>query len=90
MSRQSNADSPYRAASVRLASRLRDARTQRGWSQQRLAQEAQLSYQAVRAIETNSTLNPGVFTLKSMAEAMQVSLDALLAEDEAAPHPGCE
>lgn len=80
MGRRRKEDTPYPEASDGLASCLRQRRKALGWSQARLAQEAGVSYQAVRAVETNATLNPGVFTVLSMTDALGVSLEEAIAQ----------
>lgn len=79
MGRRLRDDIADREASRQLASRLRAMRRQRSWSQQQLAQKAGLSYQAVRSIESNDTVNPGIFTLKSLTDALGVRLEDVLA-----------
>lgn len=88
MGRRLRDDIVDREASRQLADELRRRRRNRSWTQQKLADEAGLSYQTVRSIESNSTVNPGIFTLKSLTDALEVSLEDVVAqltpEDESA------
>lgn len=80
MGRRPRVDFVHREASRQLARQLRELRLQRSLSQQQLAQEAGLSYQAVRSLESNRTVNPGIFTLKSLTDALGVSLEDVAAK----------
>lgn len=80
MGRRLRDDIVDREASRQLADELRRRRRDRSWTQQKLADEAGLSYQTVRSIESNSTVNPGIFTLKSLTDALEVSLEDVVAQ----------
>ena len=71
-------DNPYKAASARLGTTVRKYRQQLSWSQQRLADQAGVSYATIRALETGVTQDPGVFTLLALADALQVPLADLV------------
>ena len=75
-------------ASVRLGARLRELRHEHMWSQQRLAEEAGVSYATVRAVEGSVTSNPGVFTLLSITDALDVSLSDVVIRAVSDVSPG--
>ncbi len=60
-----------------LGKRLQDARRKAGLTQQELCQKAGLSYSTLAKIERGAIKSPSIFTIKSVAEAMQISLDEL-------------
>jgi len=70
-------------ASAALSERVGDQRRYRRWSQQRLAQEAGVSIGTVRAIESGKVKDPGVFTVRSIATALGMTLDELVAVPKA-------
>jgi len=57
---------------------LKKLRNKRGWSQERLAREASISYQTLIKIEQNRIKNPRLETLIKLAKALGVSLDRLV------------
>lgn len=61
-----------------LGRRLQDARREAGLTQQELCQKADLSYSTLAKIERGAIKAPSIFTIKSIAEAIQVSLDELM------------
>lgn len=61
-----------------LGRRLQDVRRQAGFTQQELCQKADLSYSTLAKIERGAIKAPSIFTIKSLAEVMQVSLDELM------------
>ena len=67
-------------ASVALSNRLGERRRERGWSQQRLAQEAGVSIGTIRAIETGRIRDPGIFTVHSIVAALDLPIEALVSE----------
>lgn len=68
------------AAAAALAIHIRQRRTARGWSQQKLAEAAAVAYGTVRAIESGAVTEPGVFTVSSIAEALGLGVDDLLSD----------
>lgn len=60
-----------------VGSRLRDARRRRGWSQQRLADEAGLGHATVERCERGEAM-PRLKNLKAIAMALRVRLEWLL------------
>lgn len=69
-------------ASAALSKMVGVQRRDKQWSQQRLAQEAGVSIGTVRAIESGSTKDPGVFTVRSIATALGMTLDQLVKPQE--------
>jgi transcriptional regulator with XRE-family HTH domain len=61
-----------------LAKRLKDLRKETGWSQQKLADRAGLSYNAITKIEQGSAKQPTIQTMVKIADAFGVSLDELV------------
>ena len=57
--------------------RLRKLRTDKGWSQQRLADEADLGKQTIQRIEWGQ-LSPTLNTLSRISNAMEITLSELL------------
>jgi transcriptional regulator with XRE-family HTH domain len=57
---------------------LAELRKQKGWSQERLAREANISYHTLIKLEQNGIKNPKIETVIKLADALKVSLDALV------------
>jgi transcriptional regulator with XRE-family HTH domain len=57
---------------------LKKLRTKKGWSQEKLAREAGISYQTLIKIERGYVRNPKLETLIKLAQALGVSIDKLL------------
>ena len=57
---------------------LRELRKQKGWSQERLAREANISYHTLIKLEQNNIKNPKIETVIKLANALGVSLDELV------------
>lgn len=53
-------------------------RKQKGWSQEKLAQEAGISYNTLIKIERNGIKNPKIETVVKLADALKVSIDELI------------
>lgn len=53
-------------------------RKQKGWSQEKLAQEASISYNTLIKIERNGIENPKIETVIKLARALNISLDELV------------
>lgn len=60
-----------------LSKKLKDLRKEKGWSQQKLAEKAGLSFNAVTKIEQGLAKHPTLKTLIKIADAFGVSLDEL-------------
>ena len=50
------------------------------WTQQRLAERSSVAYATVRAIESGRVVEPGLFTVRLIADALNVKVDDLLAD----------
>jgi HAD superfamily hydrolase (TIGR01509 family) len=61
-----------------LGKRLQDARRKAGFTQQELCQKAGLSYSTLAKIERGAIKSPSIFTIQSIAEAINTSLDTLM------------
>lgn len=57
---------------------LKKLRQQKGWSQEKLAKEAGISYQTLIKIERGYIKNPKLETLIKLAKALSVSVDKLI------------
>ena len=57
---------------------IKKIRKNKGWSQERLAREADISYQTLIKIEQNRVKNPKLKTLIKLANALEVTLDELV------------
>jgi FMN phosphatase YigB (HAD superfamily) len=61
-----------------LAKRLQDVRKQKGFTQQALCHKANLSYSTLAKIERGAIKAPSIFTVQSIAVALEISLDELV------------
>lgn len=61
-----------------LSKRLKELRRGVGWSQQKLAEKAGLSYNAITKIEQGAAKRPTIQTMVKIADAFGVSLDELV------------
>ena len=61
-----------------IAKRLKELRKRTGWSQQKLAEKAGLSYNTITKIEQGAATKPTIQTMIKIADAFQVSLDELI------------
>ncbi|MEM5832264.1 MAG: helix-turn-helix transcriptional regulator [Candidatus Aenigmatarchaeota archaeon] len=57
---------------------LKKLRQQKGWSQEKLAKEAGISYQTLIKIERGYIKNPKLETLVKLAKALSISVDKLI------------
>jgi len=57
---------------------LKKLRNKKGWSQERLAREAGISYNTLIKIERGGIKNPRLETLIKLAKTLGVSLDKLV------------
>ena len=53
-------------------------RKQRGWSQEKLAVESNISYNTIIKIERGGIKNPKIDTVSKLSKALNVSLDELV------------
>ena len=61
-----------------LDKRLKELRKKAGWSQQKLAEKAGLSYNTITKIEQGVATMPTIQTMVKLADAFGISLDALV------------
>jgi len=57
---------------------LTNIRKQKGWSQEKLAQEAGISYNTLIKIERKGIKNPKIETVVRLANALNISIDELV------------
>jgi len=67
-------ESRFRDQANRLSSRLRSLRHNRGITQEQLAASAQVAVSTLRKIESGRVVEPGYFTVLSLASALGVGL----------------
>jgi transcriptional regulator with XRE-family HTH domain len=60
---------------------LKEFRKQKGWSQERLARESNISYHTLIKLEQSSIKNPKIETVIKLADALEVSLDELVGRE---------
>lgn len=65
-----------------IAKRVRDLRYAKGWGPDELASRAEISRTALYQIECGKTETPRAGTLKRIARALDVSIEALLLSEE--------
>jgi transcriptional regulator with XRE-family HTH domain len=65
-----------------LAKRLKELRKERNWTQQKLAEKAGLSFNAITKIEQGAAEHPTLKTLLKLADAFGISLDALVGRNK--------
>lgn len=61
-----------------LAKKVKALRKKKGWSQQQLAQEAGLSFNAITKIEQGKAKHPTLKTLIKLSDVFGVSIDKLV------------
>jgi len=66
------------APELALGKKLQKARQSAGMTQQTLCHAANLSYSTLAKIERGAIKSPSIFTIQSIAEALNTSLDSLL------------
>jgi len=65
-----------------LSKKLKELRKKAGWSQQKLAEKAGLSYNAITKIEQGAAKQPTIQTIMKIADAFGVSLDEVVGRTE--------
>ena len=60
---------------------LKTLRNQKGWSQEKLAREANISYHTLIKLEQSGIINPRIETVIKLADALEVSLDELVGRE---------
>ncbi|MBU0625549.1 helix-turn-helix domain-containing protein [Patescibacteria group bacterium] len=63
-----------------VSRKVRKYRKEKGLSQDRLAKKADVAFHTIVKLESGDTSNPMADTLKSIADALEVSVDDLLNE----------
>ena len=57
---------------------VKKLRAKKGWSQQKLAEAASLSYATITKLEQGRAKEPAIHTLVKLADALDVTLDELV------------
>ena len=57
---------------------LKSLRIKKGWTQEKLAQEAGISYHTLIKIERGDIKDPRLATLKKLSKALEISIDKLV------------
>jgi transcriptional regulator with XRE-family HTH domain len=70
---------------MNLAKRIKDCRYAKGWGPDELAAKASISRTALYQIESGKTELPRAGTLRRLAKALEVSVDALLGNSDMPP-----
>ncbi len=65
-----------------LPKRLKELRKKSGWSQQKLAEKAGLSYNTITKIEQGAATKPTTQTMIKIADAFQISIDELVGRSQ--------
>lgn len=61
-----------------IQQQIKQLRKKFGWSQQKLAEKASLSYNVITKIEQGAAKRPTIQTMIKLADAFQVPLDELV------------
>ena len=61
-----------------LSKRLKELRAKHNWTQQKLAEKADLSFNAITKIEQGAAKHPTLKTLIKIADVFEVSIDELV------------
>jgi len=61
-----------------FSKKLKQLRKEAGWSQQKLAEKAGLSYNVITKVEQGAAKNPNIQTMIKLADAFQISIDELV------------
>ena len=61
-----------------IGNRIKEFRKKKGWSQQKLAEESNLSFNTITRIEQGVGDSPTLKTLIKLADALEVGLDELV------------
>ncbi|WP_406839239.1 DUF488 family protein [Streptomyces sp. AHU1] len=67
-----------------LAARVRALREERAWTPERLAKEAGIQLATLKRLEGGGPIQPGFFTIGALANALDISLDDLYRQAQAA------
>lgn len=60
---------------------IKELRNKKGWSQEKLSREADISYQTLIKIERGGIKNPKIETMIKLAKALDVSIDELVGKN---------
>ncbi len=63
---------------LKFDSVVKKLRTEKGWSQQKLAEKAEVAYNVITRIEQGLTKEPTIQTIMKIAEALDISIDELV------------
>jgi len=85
--RTSRALSRHLDDGLRLGTLVRRRREELGRSRAELARRAQLSTETLTKIERGDTVDPGLFTVRALADSLDWSLDQLLDSVDQTPRP---
>ena len=61
-----------------LANKIKELRKKSGWSQQKLAEKAGVSYNTITKIEQGAATMPTIQTMIKIADAFGISIDELV------------
>lgn len=61
-----------------LSKKIKELRNKAGWSQQKLAEKAGVSYNTITKIEQGAATMPTIQTMIKIADAFGISLDTLV------------
>lgn len=71
--------------SLSLGLRVQQVRKSAGLTQQQLCQKAKLAYSTLAKIERGAIASPSIFTIQSIAQSLNVSVDTLLGNEIVSP-----
>ena len=61
-----------------ISEQVKKYRKKAGWSQQKLAEKARLSYNVITKIEQGNSKKPALETIIKIAEAFNITIDELI------------
>ena len=61
-----------------LSKKVKELRKQKGWSQQKLAEKADLAFNTITKIEQGLAEHPNLKTLIKLADVLEISIDELV------------
>ena len=65
-------------AKHKLATRLRELRKERGYTQEKLSELSGIDYKHIQLLESESPSSPTLATLEKLAEAFRISISKLV------------
>ena len=72
---------------IRFQRRLRQLRKERGWTQEKAAENCGIGYKLYQLYELGIKRNPGLLTLEKIAAGYGLDVCELLAESSPTPNP---